>query len=153
MKLTIFTTFLLLYFGSLASVHASLELEQHYQPKTYTKYTIDLEKEDLSFIIFKINRDEPHLNPLYFDVYFQCSKNKSFYKLKRNFGPYQSELSYCSNSKPLVQTKDGKNYLSLPLTLADPETGCASEPNREEIFNIKEIKKHCNSMPSEVPKD
>ncbi len=150
MKLTQFITLLLASSSFMVNTFASLDPEHHYQPKTYTKYEISLEKEELNFIIFKVDRDEPHLNPLHFDVYFQCSNNKNFYKLTRNFGPYENELTYCSNQKPLVQTKSGKDYLSLPLMLADPETGCSSKPNREEVFNVQEIKKHCSTTPSAV---
>jgi len=135
-----------LAFGALAQ--ADLSPETHYQPDSYTKYDLKLEKESINISVFKVDRDEPHLNPLYLDIYFQCGENKSFYKLKREFGEYESEVTYCSSEKPVVEEIDGKNYLSLSLTRATPESGCSAKSNRKEVFSVKEIKDHCSKVAS-----
>jgi len=131
-----------------AFAQAEQSPETHYQPDSYTKYELNLEQEDINISVFKVNRDEPHLNPLYFDMYFQCGKNKAFYKLKREFGEYESEVTYCKSEKPVVEEIDGKNYLSLSLTRATPEVGCSVKSNRKEVFSVKEIKDHCTKVAS-----
>jgi len=130
--------------SSLAFSQTASNLNSRYQPDTYTKYDIDLKSEKLSVTVFKVNRDEPHLNPLHFDLYFQCAQNKSYYKLKRDFGEYKGEITYCGNDKPLVEKIDGKVYLSLPARLAEPETGCPKKVNRKEIFSVADLVKHCS---------
>lgn len=127
----------------LSVAQTDLHLEGRYQPDTYTKYNIELSEEKINISVFKVNRDEPHLNPLYFDVYFQCDDNKSYYKIKRDFGVFESEQTYCGNDKPLIQKIEDKMYLSLPLKLAEPESGCPSKINRKEVFSIKQIKDYC----------
>jgi hypothetical protein len=126
-----------------ASSQTDISLSERYHPDSYTKYDLELKTEGINISIFKVDQGEPHLNPVYFDVYFQCLKTKSYYKLKRNFADYESEQTYCDNEKPVVEKINDKSYLSLPLKLAEPETGCPDKVNRKEIFSVEQIKAYC----------
>ena len=143
-KILIFTIVNLVALAAYSQTDISLS--ERYQPETYTKYELKSEAEAVNISVFKINKDEPHLNPLFFDVYFQCEKTKAYYKLKRDFSSYDSEQTYCDNEKPVIEEIDGKKYLSLPMKLAEPGESCPDKVNRKEIFSIKQLREHCDKM-------
>jgi len=141
LKLTI--VFMASTFLFLCTSYGKVTLEDRYTPESFSKYELSLDNEGLKAVVFKVVKDEPHLNPNYFDLYFQCGPHKAFQKIERNFGQYKNELTYCGNESPAVQKMEGKDYLSLPFKLADSERGCPAKANRKEVFSIQELKQKC----------
>ena len=117
----------------------------HSQPERFTKYTI--ETSDLKILIFKINYQEPPLNPLFFNVYFQCKSNRVFVKLNRIFNNSKEEShSYCGHGSfhaGTIQGEGDEEFLILPMK-RDLSHTCPNHPNHIEIFPIEEMKKKCN---------
>ena len=126
---------------------ASLLLQEEFsqsQPGRYTKYT--LETEDLKVLIFKMNYEEPPLNPYFFNIYFQCKSNNIFYKLNRIFNNSNNEsVSYCGHNSfhiGSIQNEGSSEFLILPMK-RDKNHSCPSTPNDIEVFPINEMKEKC----------
>ena len=117
------------------------------QPNRYTKYT--LENNDIKILIFKINYQEPPLNPFHFKVYFQCKSDNSYKILKRAFQNSAEEaLSYCSHEPFHIGTVEGKGskeYLILPMR-RDNNHICPTKPNSIELYPIEEMKEKCTKL-------
>jgi hypothetical protein len=120
------------------------ELSQS-QPDRLTKYT--LETHDLKILIFKVDNNEPPLNPLFFNIYFQCKSNQVFFKLNRAFSNSEEEaLSYCGHDSfhiGTIQGEGNKQFLILPMKL-DVNHTCPQRSNNIETFPIEEMKTKCN---------
>ena len=150
MKKIILTTILTLNFSYAFADRVdetSLLLQEEFsqtQPDRYNKYI--LETKDLKILVFKINYQEPPLNPLFFNVYFQCKSNQVFFKLDRVFNNSEEESnSYCGHNNFHIGTIEGKGrkqFLILPMK-RDTNHVCPNQANNFEIFPIDEMKKNC----------